>query len=263
LAVFQFIMLGYSITQMMQLKNNSDKLPTGLEIFSTYSEIATTIGFLIAIIVLMAIFAMAFFALAFKLFREFGWVIYKKIGADLTIRRLYRNYQILLMILKFDGFLLFAFSSQWLLFLVSEGNTRQAILHGFITILGFPLMLAIVFWAVKTERRWAMWVFFLANLGNFCYFVARLILLFPPYSSPGILCDPDDTREVRPDCDRFIAHRNFLTLFLTTNMLMGMITLGIAIKAYKNFDKGLRRHLTSSSSKMEAISLKKRRTVID
>ncbi|KAF9437093.1 hypothetical protein BGZ76_002009 [Entomortierella beljakovae] len=40
----------------------------------------------IAVIVLMSIFAIGFAVIAYKLYKEFGWTIYKKIGADLAMR---------------------------------------------------------------------------------------------------------------------------------------------------------------------------------
>lgn len=40
----------------------------------------------ITVISLMVAFALAFTGLAYKLYQEFGWSIYKKIGADLMMR---------------------------------------------------------------------------------------------------------------------------------------------------------------------------------
>lgn len=40
----------------------------------------------IAVLSLMVIFALAFAFIAYKLYKEFGWSIYKKIGADLAMR---------------------------------------------------------------------------------------------------------------------------------------------------------------------------------
>lgn len=40
----------------------------------------------IAIIIIMVISSMSFAYLAYKLYQEFGWTIYKKIGADMAMR---------------------------------------------------------------------------------------------------------------------------------------------------------------------------------
>lgn len=45
----------------------------------------------IAVLALMVIFASAFAFIAYKLYKEFGWSIYKKIGADLAMRGKYTN----------------------------------------------------------------------------------------------------------------------------------------------------------------------------
>jgi len=247
---------------MVQASNSVAGIPAGLEVVGYSATLLQT--YPIAIICIMGLFAFIFAALSLKLFREFGWVIYKKIGADLQMRRMYRNYQVLIMILKFDGFMLLAFSSQWLMLLNSENKRQQAILHGLVTFIGFPTMLFFVFWAVRTERKWAMWIFFFTDTAAFCYFVVRLILMKPPFSTPDTPCESDAVMDIEPTCDRYIGHRKFLTLFLVVNMLFAIMTLGCAILALRNFNKGLKVHLTREARKGPVgEDLKKRQTVLN
>ena len=42
--------------------------------------------------------------LSFKLYQQFGWNIYKKIGADIAMQKIYRTMLIFVMLLKLDLF---------------------------------------------------------------------------------------------------------------------------------------------------------------
>jgi hypothetical protein len=64
---------------------------------------------LIAIVVAGAILMTG---LCWKLYHEFGWFIYKKLGADLRIAQMYRRHQIALTLLKFGVFFFIGYSVQ-------------------------------------------------------------------------------------------------------------------------------------------------------
>ena len=69
--------LAYAIFQQAQLS-----VPA-MQINSTLTDImAHALPFLMAVIGVLAVAEIVFIFLAFKLYSEFGWIIYKKIGAD-------------------------------------------------------------------------------------------------------------------------------------------------------------------------------------
>jgi heterodisulfide reductase subunit A-like polyferredoxin len=45
----------------------------------------------IVVLSLMVVFASGFAFIAYRLYKEFGWTIYKKIGADLAMRGMFNN----------------------------------------------------------------------------------------------------------------------------------------------------------------------------
>jgi len=201
---------------------------------------AQTIAIVIAIV--MVFFAMLFAFQAWKLYQEFGWIIYKKIGADLQMRRMYMIYQILVVILKFDFAMLAAYSGQYLLLLIDENDWTNVVLHSILSCGGFTVMLIIVFAAVRKENKWGMLVFFLADFATIGYFIAKLVQI------NSVIVDLEcSSANYNPKCDRYIGYRRFLNLFISADVIMAMVTLGIAILALRNFGKGLAPHLNKPS----------------
>ncbi|KAI8364137.1 uncharacterized protein BYT42DRAFT_591027 [Radiomyces spectabilis] len=58
----------------------------------------------IALCVIILLFACAMGYLSYEMSRQFGWNIYKKIGADIQIQRMYRIFQFFVLALKIDVF---------------------------------------------------------------------------------------------------------------------------------------------------------------
>ncbi|KAI9247181.1 hypothetical protein BDA99DRAFT_543027 [Phascolomyces articulosus] len=64
----------------------------------------------ITLTVLLVLFALSFVYVSYMVVREFGWVIYKKIGPDVGIQRMYRIFQFFVLALKIDIFIEFLVS---------------------------------------------------------------------------------------------------------------------------------------------------------
>jgi len=56
--------------------------------------------------------------MAWKLYDEFAWTIYKHISADLRMKRRYFTFQIYIALLKFDFFLFIGFTIQFVVTVV-------------------------------------------------------------------------------------------------------------------------------------------------
>ncbi|KAG9286230.1 hypothetical protein G9A89_014216 [Geosiphon pyriformis] len=71
---------------------------------------AAITSFELPLVAILLIFGTALGFLAFKLYQQFGWNIYKRIGADLRMQSVYRTMLIFVMLLKLDIFFMLAFS---------------------------------------------------------------------------------------------------------------------------------------------------------
>jgi len=68
------------------------------------------ITIIIPVVVMIA--EIAYIALGYKIYSEFGWQVFKLLGANRQIKRIYMHYQILQCLMRFDIFFWLGFSVQ-------------------------------------------------------------------------------------------------------------------------------------------------------
>ncbi|KAG9067252.1 hypothetical protein KI688_012034 [Linnemannia hyalina] len=235
IVLFNLCCFVYSIFEISQIQRSlSDAGERGFfesKPGKTSSEVAMNLNtslqpFLIVMVCVFGITQCLVTWLAYRLFQEFGWKIYKKIGADPNIKKMYRAYQIYLVLIKVDLFFFVGFSIQFIyLTLTRRSNDPEY----WLTIIILPVTIPILYiaiYAVRHESRKWMAVFFTTMLAGVVYFVYKIVRMYHGEKVPiyeGVV--------------------RFLTLFASLCLIAILLTIANAAVCYLNFGRGLKAHL--------------------
>ncbi|CAB4477983.1 hypothetical protein RhiirA1_445083 [Rhizophagus irregularis] len=191
LVALNFGSAAYSLVQLLQIKIRVDRIQnndncnaglTGFDIDWLRVDLPQVLT-LTTISVISAI-------IASKLYRQFGWSVYKRIGGDLRIQRIYRSNLIFIMLLKLNLFF-------WIIYIIptvivalkitdfSGGKVVDVVLiayHGFATLLALILQI-LAYSSIKRESTAGMiafsvlWTLIVADYGLLIYAFVRLLIL--------------------------------------------------------------------------------------
>jgi len=194
------------------------------------------------LIVVPCVIGLSWFFLMFwvkELYAEFGWAIFHVVGANPQMKTMYRWYQIMMCLLKFDFFFFTGVTMQLLIVVLSTNSTEFAI-----TIAAIPvvlILLALCAVAVKREIKWLMSASLVLMLAALSYFLYKLVRFYQPVSR-----------------DRYETTRASLTIFTIVAFLLLFGTFAVGLRCFADFDRGLlsskisevpeRRKFNSSSS---------------
>ncbi|KAI9466195.1 hypothetical protein BJY52DRAFT_1201837 [Lactarius psammicola] len=128
-------------------------------------------------IIAAAWFVMVFFVRA--LYYEFGWAIFRIVGANPAMKTMYQYYQVLLCLLKFDFFAFTGVTIQLLIVVLSRDSAEFGL-----TIAAIPVVLLLLIVcgiAVKREIKWLMTFSLFLMLASETYFY-KLVRFYAPSS---------------------------------------------------------------------------------
>ena len=146
LCVFNAALLLYAAVQIEQIQ---DAVHALLIINDIDNNVwSDTKAFLIAIPCIIAVGTVLLSFVAWKLYDEFAWTIYKHISADLRMKRRYLTFQIYIALLKFDFFLFIGFTIQFVVIVVKRDD-----IEFWLTIAAIPVTILILIMAGVFTRR--------------------------------------------------------------------------------------------------------------
>jgi len=158
---------------------------------------------------------------AWQLYHEFGWAVFRIVGADPQLKDMFRYYQVMIVLLKFDYFAFTGVTMQ-LLILVVERDSTQFVL----TLIALPIVLVLLIAcgvAVAKEIKWLMLTSMGLMLTSEAYFIYKFVKMF-----------------VRGSRNEYVTTRKTLGVFLIGSFLLLLFTFCVSVKCFRDFDKGLK-----------------------
>ncbi|KAF2798401.1 hypothetical protein K505DRAFT_233319 [Melanomma pulvis-pyrius CBS 109.77] len=183
---------------------------------------------LIALPIVMAVMTVVFAFIAWKLYDEFAWTIYKHISADLRLKRRYLTYQVYIALLKFDFFFFLAFTVQFLVVVQNTSHVELGLTAAALVIT-FVLLFLAAFW-VRRESVVGMIVVIIVYFIALAYFLFKLVRMYAA----------DAAR-----LDDYKPARKSLTSFAVLTILLLLVTIIVACLCTHNFNKGLKPHVSN------------------
>ncbi|KAI0065358.1 hypothetical protein BV25DRAFT_1913422 [Artomyces pyxidatus] len=174
------------------------------------------------LIVVPCIIAAAWFVMVFfvrALYIEFGWAIFRVVGANPAMKSMYQVYQILICLLKFDFFSFTGVTMQLLIVVLSTNSAEFGL-----TVAAIPIVLLLLIGcgiAVQREIKWLMSLSLVLMLASETY-LYKLVRFFQP-SSEG----------------QYETTRATLTVFTIVAFLLLLATFIVGVKCFTDFNKGL------------------------
>lgn len=147
-------------------------------IATTTSSVATTASGLsihtlsIIVPIVISVAELAYVGLAYKIYTEFGWKVYKFLGADRRMKSMFTYYQIFLCLVKFDLFFWVGFSVQFIWLVLDSHNAEY-----YLTCLALPLSIVVLIdghIAARRENKWMMYTFMTGCVGALVYFLYKV-----------------------------------------------------------------------------------------
>lgn len=163
-SVFNALFLVYAIIQIGEVREALSNAPQGVGPLTT------------VIPIVIAICEVCYIGLAWKIYHEFGWKVYKFLGADRRIKKMYVNYQVYECLVKFDVFFWVGFSVQFI-WLVLQKNDWEY----YVTCAALPLSIVLLVeghLAARHENKWMMATFMSGCIGAMIYFIYKVRLCY-------------------------------------------------------------------------------------
>lgn len=222
ITLYNIGLLIYAAVQINQIKDAVNALSGHNEIDKNVW--LSTKPYLIAIPGVLAFGTVCLSIIAWKLYDEFAWTIYKHISADLRMKRRYLTYQIYVALLKFDFFFFLGFTVQFVVVVTQRTDAEFALTIAAIPVTVIILILAGYF--TRRESKGGMCFIIFLYFGGLAYFLFKLVRMYQP------------SRE-----KTYLAARRSLTSFAVITILLIICTIINAVLCMANFGKGLKPHI--------------------
>ncbi|KAI0031840.1 hypothetical protein K488DRAFT_51227 [Vararia minispora EC-137] len=161
----------------------------------------------------------------YQLYYEFGWAVFRVVGANPVMKTMFRYYQIMVCLLKFDFFMFTGMYNrflrvQLLIIVLSTDSAEFGLTIAAIPVV-FVLLIACGI-AVQREIKWLMAISLILMIAAETYFVFKLVRFYSPSTAA-----------------QYATTRATITTFTIAAFLLLLISFGIGLRCFADFDKGL------------------------
>ncbi|GFG16759.1 UPF0658 Golgi apparatus membrane protein C23H3.04 [Aspergillus udagawae] len=224
-------LLIYGAVQVQQVKEAVSILTDNTAINeNVWGE---TEPFLVIIPCVVAMGTVLMMMVAWKLYDEFAWSIYKHISADLRMKRRFLTYQIYVALLKFDFFFFLGFTVQFVVIVTDKADIEFSLTLAAIPVTILILVCAAIF--VRRESSVGMIIIILLYFAAMAYFLFKLVRMYQPQTYK-----------------EYLPARRSLTFFAVITIVLIIMTIINACMCMHNFHKGLKPHINKRKSSKEA-----------
>jgi len=227
---FHYCCFVYSILQIFQVQGLQNDWEAQNPGASSGSLFLNSSILLITSSVILGLFSLIVTWLAYKLFQDYGWDVYKHIGADIARKNMLRRYHILLSLLKLDLFFFVGFALQFLILVLGSIDIERGL-----TIAALPIVFVTVFvgaYAARNELKEVMLGFLVCLFLALAYFVFKLVRI---YTDPNAI-------------QKYYGVGKYLTAFAAISCGVCVGTIYYAILRFSDFGKGLKPYLINERS---------------
>ncbi|KAN0006825.1 hypothetical protein ACTFIU_005017 [Dictyostelium citrinum] len=218
-------------------------------IWSFNRDVVNSIRFISVLVFIPLNIALGIFS-----YKKFGWKLYRKIGTSIELRKLYKNYQIFLSLIKIDVFISGLVVSNLILFYLN--HIYEIYIDVAVFLLNFVWAL-VGYHSIKKEDKKIFKVFLCTSWITIGFYIWRMTLI--------ILDIVNGTNAV----NRRIQFAIPILLFCIISIIARAMVLFYSIKASGNFNKGLKivfekekRKASSKSSLIQQPILQSRQPII-
>ncbi|KAJ2452884.1 hypothetical protein EV183_002621 [Coemansia sp. RSA 2336] len=185
---------------------------------------------MIASIAIIGGVTVAFGVLTYFVYHSFGWEIYKRVGADMKIRRMYINYRLLVLLLKMDFFVFVGFAVSYIILILKSSDPEFAITIALVPLT--LLVLSLAFWGLQRESVWMMWTVVVLLCASSAYFVFKCARMYDPKQEA-----------------KYATQKPMMTYYTVVSLVVVACTLHQAATCLANFGCGLKERIEITRGK--------------